>query len=437
MNHQAFGISLDDSRSPISVRHDLLEPSSMLCAGTDASSDARINRVPLAVSLLLGAGLVFGAGAAGGARAVCLLLLGTGLGVALFRSRFVFASAWRRLLTLNDPDGLRAHAILLIVATTAISFVAAHGLGAFGAVPDVTPFPLGIPLCLGALLFGVGMQFGSSCASGTLFATGAGQSTVLCTLAGFVSGTTVQAAMSGVTSHLWQTHGVLLSQHIGWAGSWFVTTAVLVGALVVLRVGRPADERRGRVRHRQRGAGVSLPLDLLRRPWPAPVGATVIGLLAGAVFLISGRPWGIILAFTEWGSRLLALAGLHPHHWYFWQQPATAGVLGNPLLANDQTLTDLGIIVGAAIAASVSGAWHLRSGASLRRKLQAVLGGVLMGVGARMSGGCNVGSYLGGISIGSASGWLWAAFALAGTSLGLQLRRRFGMAALDMTESVC
>jgi hypothetical protein len=167
------------------------------------------------------------------------------------------------------------------------------------------------------------------------------------------------------------------------------------------------------------------------------MGAAVIGSLAGLVFLTAGRPWGITLAFTEWGSRLVEVVGLHPQQWYFWQQPANADALSSPLLSHDQTLTDLGVVLGAALAASVSGAWRLRGGVPLRRQLQGISGGLLMGVGARLSGGCNIGAYIGGITTGSVSGWVWAAFALLGTSLGLRTRRRLGMAPLNITESVC
>jgi hypothetical protein len=95
-----------------------------------------------------------------------LLALGVGLGVALFHSRFGFTSAWRQLVA-SAGAGLRAHAVLLGTTATLFALVIAPSSG-----------PLGIALVLGAFLFGVGMQLGGACASGTLFAVGSGQGTI-------------------------------------------------------------------------------------------------------------------------------------------------------------------------------------------------------------------------------------------------------------------
>ena len=48
-----------------------------------------------------------------------------------------------------------------------------------------------VGLFVGSFLFGVGMQLGGSCASGTLFAIGSGQTAILLTLGGFIVGATV------------------------------------------------------------------------------------------------------------------------------------------------------------------------------------------------------------------------------------------------------
>ncbi|OJY40487.1 MAG: hypothetical protein BGP03_14565 [Pseudonocardia sp. 73-21] len=66
-----------------------------------------------------------------------------------------------------------------------------------------------------------------------------------------------------------------------------------------------------------------------------------------------------------------------------------------------------------------------------------VLGGILMGVGARLAGGCTIGAYLAGIASGSLSGWVRGAVALAGTWVGLRGRRLFGLANPTPQAAVC
>ena len=104
-----------------------------------------------------------------------LLVLGIGLGFALFHSRFGFTSAWRQLVALGQGKALRAHTLLL--AATAILFAPflAAGVSPTGVAVAGSLAPIGLGVLVGATIFGVGMQIGGSCASGTLYAVGSGQ----------------------------------------------------------------------------------------------------------------------------------------------------------------------------------------------------------------------------------------------------------------------
>ncbi|HEY9147420.1 MAG TPA: YeeE/YedE thiosulfate transporter family protein, partial [Gammaproteobacteria bacterium] len=64
----------------------------------------------------------------------------------------------------------------------------------------------------------------------------------------------------------------------------------------------------------------------------------------------------------------------------------------------------------------------------LRSLAAALLGGLLMGYGARISYGCNIGAFFSGVASLSLHGWLWIACALAGSTLGVRARPWFGLA---------
>ena len=96
-------------------------------------------------------------------------------------------------------------------------------------------------------------------------------------------------------------------------------------------------------------------------------------------------------------------------------------------LADITSVMDFGIILGALLAAGAAGnfkpVWRISGG----HFAASVMGGLLLGYGARLAYGCNIGAFFSGIASGSLHGWLWIVFALFGTWTGLQLRPVFGL----------
>ncbi|KMS84059.1 YeeE/YedE family protein [Prauserella rugosa] len=403
------------------------------CAAPRPEPEQPVRVVPLTIAGIIAVALSWYVWAVHGAQFGALLIIGLFLGVALFHSRFGFTSAWRQLVAVGNGEGLRAHTLLLGTAATLIALVIGTGTGLFGNTPEATAGPIGLALFVGAMLFAIGMQLGGACASGTLFAVGSGQSTIVLTLGGFIIGSVLYTFAFPVLDGWPEVPGVLLSDHVGWFGSWAITIGVLLAIVVATRI---IQARRNPP---PIGAPPSAkgPARVFRGSWPLLVGAVVLGVLAGAVMLVSGGIWGVTTAFALWGAKLLQLLGLHPETWEFWQQPTFAEMLQGSVWTEKTTLTNVGIILGAAVAAAAAGAWKIHSEIPWRTAVAAVLGGILMGVGARLAGGCNIGAYLGGISTGSLHGWLWGAFALLGTWVGLKLRPLFGLGVPKPADSVC
>jgi uncharacterized membrane protein YedE/YeeE len=414
-------------------RRRLLSPSVTSSPPPSAAGPEPVNRLPLLVAALGSAALTAFVWSRHGAKPGVLLLLGLGLGVALFHSRFGFTSAWRQLVAVGNGTGLRAHALLLGTTATLFALIMGTATGLFGSEPQPSGGDLGVALIAGAFLFGVGMQLGGACASGTLYAVGSGQSTIVLTLGGFIVGSVLYTWQYGLVADLPAVPGVVMADHIGWFGSWAVTIAALLVIVALTRL----------IQASRTPPPVSAPpsargaLRIVRGSWPLLAGAVVLAVLGAAVLLVSGGAWGITSAFALWGAKGLQAIGLHPETWSYWQQPKQAQMLAGPVLADKTSLTDIGIMLGAAVAAATGGAWTLHRGMPWRTAVAAVLGGVLMGIGARLAGGCNIGAYLAGIASGSLHGWLWGVAALAGTWVGLRARTLFAMANPTPQDSVC
>ena len=200
--------------------------------------------------------------------------------------------------------------------------------------------------------------------------------------------------------------------------------AVQVGGLTLLFIftkpyaGRPFFDRAGdHLTLRQR---------LLQGPWPLYWGALALALLNVLTLLLSGQPWGETSAFALWGSKALDGFGFHGvRDWTYWAGNVDA--LDRSILLDVPTLMDFGIVLGAMAAAATGGRFNLYIGGNARIWLGALLGGILMGYGARLSGGCNIGAYFSAGASGSISAWAWVLLALAGSVIGIRLRPFFGM----------
>src|SRR5688572_19599031 len=124
---------------------------------------------------LLAAGSIFAAAlylyAAVSWRQAALFIVGAGAGVVLYHAAFGFTSSWRVFISDRRGAGLRAQ--MLMLAVTCIVFFPLLASGSFlGQTLRGSVSPVGIGVAAGAFIFGLGMQLGGGCASGTLYTAG-------------------------------------------------------------------------------------------------------------------------------------------------------------------------------------------------------------------------------------------------------------------------
>lgn len=376
-------------------------------------------------------GLALATWAMGGAdwpRGLAALCLGGLAGLVLYHASFGFTAGWRQLLRERRGVGVRAQ-FLLIGLTSAVSYP----LIGYGADLGLTVYPVVLPMgivtAFGAFVFGIGMQLGGGCGSGTLFTAGGGSVRMVLTLAAFVAGS-IWAVWD--LPRIWEPlpgwlgigdlPPVSLVLALGPPGAM----AALAGALAVLWLGSVVLERR---RH-----GAVEPLGKvapgarwLTGPWSMAVGAAGLALVGILCLVLLQRPWGITASFALWGAKILAWAGVEVAAWPYWQVGWRAQALVAPLVADHVSLMDFGIVLGAMAAAGLAGRYRPQWRLSRRDVVTAILGGLLMGYGARLSHGCNIGAYVGGVISGSAHGVWWLFWAFLGGMVGVEARARIGM----------
>ena len=356
-----------------------------------------------------------------GWRIGALFVVGTAAGLVLYHAAFGFTSAWRVFIADGRGDGLRAQMLLLALTCAAFFPLLAQG-EAFGVRLNGLVQPPGVPVVVGAFIFGIGMQLGGGCASGTLFSVGGGSTRMVVTLAAFIAGSVIATAHSAYWASLPSFPATSLVGWFGPVGALALSLAVF-GAIFVTTVV---------VERRRFGALVESPLPSrgarwLRGPWPLVAGAIGLALVNLATLLIAGRPWGITSAFALWGAKLARLLGVPVETWPYWSSPGQLAALDGSLFGDVTSVMDLGIVLGALLAALLAGRFSPVWTIPARSLAAAVLGGLLLGYGARIAYGCNIGAYFSGIASGSLHGWLWLPCAFAGNVLGTYLRPAFGL----------
>lgn len=337
-----------------------------------------------------------------GLKGLGLFALGGLLGAFFLVFQYGFASAWRHALVRGEVMGLAAH--FLLIGLCALVFIPASlfGLEAAGSVA-----PVSVSLFVGAFIFGIGMQLANGCGSGVLFSFGGGSGRMMIALPFFVIGSVLGSFL--LPSALeWGSAGP-----VAIAGGLSDGPRTLVN-LVLIGVTGFGFYLLGR----RRGQNLSRRLLLA---------CAVIAVLCWAVFSLSGHPWGVTFGFTLWGAKLAQDLGVPVAEFTFWQWPGPARALSHSLLSDVSSLMNIGMVLGAAMIAASSGQLTRQTWPSGRQLVAAAIGGLLMGIGARLSFGCNIGAFLGGIASGSLHGWVWFVLAMAGSWAGIRLRPRFGL----------
>jgi len=202
---------------------------------------------------------------------------------------------------------------------------------------------------------------------------------------------------------------ILASDYLGaWGGLIATLVSIAIAALLIIAVAR------------RRGANFMPSRNYL-------IGGLAIGVLCVAVFLAGGHPWSVTFGYTVWGAKAATALGFDLSHSAFWQWSGPKHALAQSVLSDTSSLTNFGMIFGAMAAAAASKPFARASWPPAKSLLAAGIGGLLMGWGARLGFGCNIGALVGGVASGSLHGWVWLLAALPGCLVGIRLRPLFGL----------
>lgn len=358
---------------------------------------------------------------------VSSLAIGLAAGFVMHRADFCVTACFRDLFLFRDFFLVRQ--LLLLVVTSMALFEAGRLAGLIGPYPFPLLGPPSLANLVGGFVFGIGMVLAGGCVCGSLFKFGAGSIASLLAVIGMLIGSAgyaeVHEQWAGFAKATALTRSAItLPQWLGIAPTWLLLPLAAIGAWWLQR-----EFRAGRMTRPAYAIGHL-------EPWRA---ALLLALLGFASYALVGMPMGITTTYAKLGAAIESLFA--PEHVrnlaYFSLQPlnyvppfADRAISGGPgpkldAIAAIQYPLLAGIVGGAALSAALVGAWRLHWRLPSRQIASALLGGLLLGLAARMAPSCNVWHLWGGLPILAMQSLLFLAGLLPGTWLGTRLLTRF------------
>ncbi|HWS22937.1 MAG TPA: YeeE/YedE family protein [Anaerolineales bacterium] len=338
------------------------------------------------------------------------LLVGVLFGFVLQRGRFCMNSAFRDIILGQDFTLFKALAAAILVEMIGFSILALAG------VITLAPKPLmwGANIA-GGFIFGIGMVLAGGCASGITYRAGEGMVGALMAILGFGL-----SALMGVTGVLNPILKTLQDTKIMTADDKALTLANMVGidlkiamlglAILIFVIWGYMEMKNKSAQPANAGQADSLGKAIFKKGWawlPTGIVVGLIGTLSFPLSAAAGRnyPLGITGGWVNIFQSLIK-----------WQSIVEDKVKITAL--NWEGAEVLGIVLGALVAALIAGEFAIRA-PQPKILLQTFAGGLLMGFGAVVSSGCNIGHILSGVpqlSVGSIvggvsiilGGWLMA-----------------------------
>ncbi len=337
------------------------------------------------------------------------LLVGAAVGYVMQRGRFCMNSAYREVL-FQDYTMLRAYALAVVVTMIGANLIEDLGwlqhADETGAMVAGTLYRQGFAPwanIIGGYIFGLGIVLAGGCGSGILYKMGEGNLAYVVAVFGFFFGIVITkyGLLKPVYDALVSTMVTVgdgetptLSNVIG-VNKWIVIAAVSAASLLFILKGEPFKK--------------------VKKGYSWSVVGLLLGLVAVAAWWASeyfgGRARG--LSFTGPLREFFLAVGFGN---YMNDPAAIVAAESRSVLGATFSWSSL-YVLAVPFGAYLSG--RLLNEVKLKvppadELLKVLLGGVIMGIGAQIGGGCNVGHGLTGMSTLAVSSWVATTFMVLG-----------------------
>lgn len=350
------------------------------------------------------------------------IIAGLVMGHVMFRADYCMVGMLRDLFMFRSA--VMARFLVAQIVLTMVLIETARSVGLLPYYPSLLMGPANVSSAFGGFIFGVGMVLCGSCVIGCLYKTGAGSVLGLCTLVAMIAGALLFVEFAPIWSQ-WSQHwkitqSVTVAQSLSISSGWLVWPICLSTLPLFWRWYQHRD-----FFLRQYTQGFI-------QPWKAVVIFSLITVLA---CFVTGMPVGITTCYVKIGSfveqfffptHVAATPYFHKQALKYIPMFSSEMISGGAgprwdAIAALQLSVIIGIVVGAFVSSLRVGEFRLSFRVPLQQYLFVVVGGGLVGFGARMAPGCNVWHIFGGVPLLAWNSLLFIFGLLAGTWLGSKM----------------
>ena len=363
-----------------------------------------------------------------------LVLLSGLFGFILKFGPFGYTCTFKSMIVKQDFSEYRDMLIMLFTGTLLCSIFEMFPLRPlFPTNPDAklsdSSARIGLSLVIGSFLFGIGMQLGSGCASGTFVGIGGGFLKAYVVLPFFIIGATIFTL--NPFYHFWSK---LPKTEKEVTIPFYCTLLILLALygitlLIDFLKEKKKKDRKELISDDNGDTKQLIPPEnekdtekdikekeeskstiKLYSSLHNVIVAVSIGIVISLFYLCVGSMIGVMGVFSYIGAYFLKLFGATPEKWDFFNGPLPKNMF-------DVTIfnSDLLMAMGAFVAASIKGVFGKSQNKGAMEYVKGMIGGLLMGMGARMAGGCNIGAMTSGITSSSLHGFIWMFSAILGS----------------------
>ena len=378
----------------------------------------RTTAAAVIVAVLLGVAYVLSGREGTGAQASFSLLIGTALGIIFERARFCFFCIFRDAI--EDRNTTPILSVLSAIAVGSVGYAILFGQ----FLPDTSTEyfppnahigPVSWVLAVAGLVFGIGMTLSGACISGHLYRIGQGSLRAFPALIGSLIGFGLGFATWNklYLSTLISAPKTWLPHTFGYAGSLFITLAVLLILALIARRWRTTSEPISNEPSK------NFYTALIIKRWPPLLSGALVGVI-GTVAYLRIEPLGVTRQLSTTARTVLSDRGYLP------ETLEGLDVMKGCIAVISSTVTNNGwLIIGivfASLAAALAGNRFSWQSITVKNGFTALIGGVLLGWSSMIALGCTVGVLLSGTQAFAVSGWVFFATVFIGTVASIKLK---------------